>query len=119
MGKMELFAWKFVGKSSKSKLSLCQINFNKFNVGRFTSFKETGCHDGSMAIREAQLPTSGGVWCGTAWGFNSYYSETQSINVSLRLWRLPGGLTAASGASAGNFEFSISYKFLRRGEERL
>ncbi|XP_055704639.1 uncharacterized protein LOC129802670 isoform X2 [Phlebotomus papatasi] len=98
---------------------IIQINFNKFNVGRFTSFKETGCHDGSMAIREAQLPTSGGVWCGTAWGFNSYYSETQSINVSLRLWRLPGGLTAASGASAGNFEFAISYKFLRRGDALL
>lgn len=89
-----------------------QINFDKFNIGRFISYTD-GCHDGHMTISEEGIPPSGGQWCGSAWGYTVYYSETRSINVSLRLDKI---LQQGVGS---NFEFKLSYKFLRKPDAKL
>lgn len=65
-----------------------QLTFDTFTVGRFVSYTLDGCPDGYMSIRESQLPDTGGQWCGSAWGFTVYYSETRSINLTLTLSKL-------------------------------
>ena len=41
-----------------------------------------------MSISEEGRPATGGQWCGSAWGYTVYYSETRSINLTLYLSRL-------------------------------
>lgn len=65
-----------------------QLTFDTFTVGRFLSFTSEGCPDGFMTIREEGRPATGGQWCGSAWGYTVYYSETPSINLTLYLLRL-------------------------------
>lgn len=91
-----------------------QINVDKFNVGRFISHTNEGCPDGYMAIAERDFPSMGGQWCGTAWGYNVYYSESSSINVSLKIYKLfqQQGLT-------DNFSFKLTYKFLKKTVAKL
>lgn len=92
---------------------LVQLTFDTFTVGRFLSFTSEGCPDGYMTIRERGRPATGGQWCGSAWGYTVYYSETPSINLTLYLLRL------AEQGSGYNFDFKLSYKFLRRSEAHL
>ncbi|OAD54790.1 CUB domain-containing protein 2 [Eufriesea mexicana] len=92
---------------------LVQLTFDTFTVGRFSSFTSQGCPDGHMTIREKGRPATGGQWCGSAWGYTVYYSETHSINLTLYLLRLP------EQGSGFNFDFKLSYKFLRRSEAHL
>lgn len=66
-----------------------------------------------MTISEEGIPPSDGQWCGSAWGYTVYYSETRSINISLRLDKI---LQQGVGS---NFEFKLSYKFLRKPEAKL
>lgn len=61
-----------------------------------------------------------GKWCGNAWGYNVYYSESSSINITLKLFKLTQqqqhlGLSANSN----NFSFRLTYKFLKRGDAKL
>lgn len=65
-----------------------------------------------MSIHEEGLSHTDGQWCGAAHGFNSYYSETGSILVTLRVHKLVQGL-------GNNFEFKLSYKFLRKSDALL
>jgi hypothetical protein len=67
-----------------------QLTFDTFTVGRFLSFTSEGCPDGYMTIDEENRPATGGQWCGSAWGYTVYYSETRSINLTLYLSRLSG-----------------------------
>lgn len=67
---------------------MLQLTFDTFTVGRFLSFTSEGCPDGFMTIREEGRPATGGQWCGSAWGYTVYYSETPSINLTLYLLRL-------------------------------
>lgn len=91
-----------------------QINVDKFNVGRFLSHTNDGCPDGYMTISERDFTPMDGRWCGTAWGYNVYYSESSSINVSLKIYKLyqQQGLT-------DNFSFKLTYKFLKRTDAKL
>lgn len=92
-----------------------QINIDKFNVGRFLSHTTDGCPDGYMTITERDFPSMGGQWCGTAWGYNVYYSESSSINVSLWIYKLfqqQQGLT-------DNYSFKLTYKFLTKTNAKL
>lgn len=66
-----------------------QLSFESFSVGTFESFTSGGCPDGFISIRESNRPSSGGKWCGSAWGYTVYYSETSSLNLTLSLDRLP------------------------------
>ncbi|XP_053981602.1 uncharacterized protein LOC128877940 [Hylaeus volcanicus] len=93
---------------------LVQLTFDTFTVGRFLSFTSEGCPDGFMTIREESRPPTGGQWCGSAWGYTVYYSETASINLTLYLLRL-----SEEGSGYKNFDFKLSYKFLRRSEAHL
>lgn len=65
-----------------------QVTFDTFTVGKFVSYIVEGCPDGYMTIREGNLPNIGGQWCGSAWGYTVYYSESSSINLTLFLSRL-------------------------------
>lgn len=66
-----------------------QLTFESFAVGTFESFTTEGCPDGFISIREGNRPDSKGKWCGSAWGYTVYYSETSNVNVTLLLERLP------------------------------
>ncbi|CAG5108501.1 Similar to Cdcp2: CUB domain-containing protein 2 (Mus musculus) [Cotesia congregata] len=92
---------------------LVQLTFDTFTVGRFLSFTNQGCPDGFMMIREEGRPATGGQWCGSAWGYTVYYSETASINLTLYLARL------SEQGIGYNFDFKLSYKFLKRSEAHL
>ncbi|XP_034949429.1 uncharacterized protein [Chelonus insularis] len=92
---------------------LIQLTFDTFTVGRFLSFTNQGCPDGFMTIREAGRPATGGQWCGSAWGYTVYYSETPSINLTLYLARL------SEQGIGYNFDFKLSYKFLKKSEAHL
>ncbi|ENN76482.1 hypothetical protein YQE_06935, partial [Dendroctonus ponderosae] len=65
------------------------ISFEAFSIGAFESFTVSGCPDGYISIKEANRPSSGGKWCGSAWGYTVYYSETSSINLTLALNKIP------------------------------
>ncbi|KAI4455892.1 cubilin [Holotrichia oblita] len=93
--------------------STSYLSFESFSVGTFESFTSEGCPDGYISIKEANRPPPGGKWCGSAWGYTVYYSETPSINVTLHLDRLSQQGTGYS------FEFKISYKFLRLSDARI
>ncbi|XP_050531689.1 uncharacterized protein LOC126900213 [Daktulosphaira vitifoliae] len=92
---------------------IIQLTFDTFTVGRFVSYTSDGCPDGYMSIRESQLPDTGGQWCGSAWGFTVYYSETKSINLTLILSKL------SEQGIGYNFDFKLSYKFLKKSEAHL
>lgn len=62
----------------------------------------------------ASPSSSGGQWCGTAWGYNVYYSEGSSINVSLLVRRLH-----QQQGLPDNFAFRLTYKVLRRADAKL
>ncbi|KAK4874297.1 hypothetical protein RN001_013657, partial [Aquatica leii] len=68
---------------------LVQLTFESFAVGTFESFTSDGCPDGYVSVRELGRPNSAGKWCGSAWGYTVYYSETASVNLTLHLERLP------------------------------
>lgn len=97
---------------------------DKFIVGRFTSHTRDGCPDGYMTIAETTMAATvaattataaaGGQWCGTAWGYNVYYSEGGSINVSLHVLRLH-----QQQGLPDNFAFRLTYKVLRRADAKL
>jgi hypothetical protein len=46
-----------------------------------------------MTIKELDRPSTGGQWCGSAWGYTVYYSETTSLNLTLQLYRLSEQVT--------------------------
>lgn len=87
---------------------LFQITFDSFTIGRFVSFTREGCPDGSLQITEGDRPQVGGSWCGSSWGPVIYYSETNSITMSLRLLRL------SKDENGFNFDFRMEFKLLRR-----
>jgi hypothetical protein len=68
--------------------SLFQLTFDTFTVGKFVSFTSDGCPDGHMTIVERSPSPPTGQWCGSAWGYTVYFSESDSINMTLRLDRL-------------------------------
>ncbi|XP_026734671.1 uncharacterized protein LOC113498735 [Trichoplusia ni] len=92
---------------------IIQLTFDTFTVGKFVSFTSDGCPDGHMTIVERSPSPPTGQWCGSAWGYTVYFSESDSINMTLRLDRL-------SQQGVGyNFDFKLAYKFLKRSEARL
>lgn len=92
---------------------LSQINFIKFNIGRFMFQSDHACVDGWMIIEEQGLPNTSGKWCGQASGYSMYYSETYSINLMLNIIKL------YQQTIGNNFEFYIKYKFLTENEASL
>ncbi|CAH0564504.1 unnamed protein product, partial [Brassicogethes aeneus] len=91
-----------------------QLTFESFAVGTFESFTLEGCPDGFISIKESNRPATGGKWCGSAWGFTVYYSETPSINLTLMLNRFSQQTT-----SGYTFEFKLSYKFLKLSDAKI
>lgn len=61
----------------------------------------------------------GGKWCGSAWGYNVYYSESSSINVTLKLFKFVQQQQLGSSANNNNFSFRLTYKFLKRTDAKL
>ncbi|KAK7075770.1 hypothetical protein SK128_026214, partial [Halocaridina rubra] len=93
---------------------IVQITFLEFHVGHFNQAADEdagvgGCDGDHMTIEEPKLPTRGGRWCGEGSGLNVYYSETNTVVVTLQ---------AASTTQGEYFDnplkFKIRYKFLQR-----
>ncbi|KAL3274629.1 hypothetical protein HHI36_016010 [Cryptolaemus montrouzieri] len=93
---------------------LIQITFESFAVGTFESFTTDGCPDGYISIAEGHRANSGGRWCGSAWGYSVYYSETSNVNMTLMLNKF-----SQQDSSGYTFEFKLSYKFLRLSDARI
>lgn len=68
----------------------------------------------AAALAASPSTSTGGQWCGTAWGYNVYYSEGSSINVSLLVRRLH-----QQQGLPDNFAFRLTYKVLRRADAKL
>ncbi|ROT67061.1 hypothetical protein C7M84_014876 [Penaeus vannamei] len=68
-----------------------------------------GCEGDHVSIEEPELAERGGRWCGEGSGLNVYYSETDTVSVTLQ---------AASTTQGEYFDnplkFKIRYKFLPR-----
>lgn len=86
------------------------MTFDSFTLGKFVSFTAEGCPDGSLQISEADRPDVGGLWCGTSWGPSIYYSETPSVSIMIRLFRLSKDQTGF------NFDFRMAYKMIKRSD---
>ncbi|CAG9863463.1 unnamed protein product, partial [Phyllotreta striolata] len=93
---------------------LVQLSFEAFSVGTFESFTSGGCPDGAVSIQESNRPSTGGEWCGSAWGYSVYYSETSSVNLTLILSKLN-----QEQNSGNKFEFKLTYKFLKLSDARI
>ena len=52
-------------------------------LGDFFSYNR-GCPQGWMQITERDRPYSDGYWCGDSRGFNIYYSETETVTLTLK-----------------------------------
>ncbi|CAL7941517.1 unnamed protein product [Xylocopa violacea] len=89
---------------------IVQLTFDSFTLGKFVSFTTEGCPDGSLQISEAQRPDVGGLWCGMSWGPAIYYSETQTVSITLKLLRLSKDQTEF------NFDFRMAYKMIRKSD---
>lgn len=66
-----------------------------------------------MIITEQGLPKLNGKWCGMSWGYTIYYSETRSVNLSLRLDNV------IQQGDGNNFEFKVIYKLLKKTDAKL
>lgn len=82
---------------------LVQLAFDEFRVGRYEPGALDGCPDGYMQLSELGRPFTGGSWCGEAQGASLYYSETATVTVSVKLFRVRLGEP---------FSFRLGYKFL-------
>ena len=83
---------------------------NGFTLGKFVSFTQNGCQDAYLEFSEASRMPIGGMFCGQSWGPAVFYSETRSLILTVKLFKL---LREQSGY---NFDFRIEYKFLSKDE---
>lgn len=83
---------------------------NGFTVGKFVSFTHKGCQDAYLEFSEQSRTPIGGAFCGQSWGPSVFYSETRSLVITIKLFKL---LRDQSGY---NFDFRIDYKFLSKEE---
>lgn len=61
----------------------------------------------------------GGKWCGIARGVSYYYSESSSINITLKLFKFAQQPQHSLTLNNNNFSFRIIYKFLKRTDAKL
>lgn len=83
---------------------------NGFTLGKFVSFTQNGCQDAFLEFSEASRMPIGGMFCGQSWGPAVFYSETRSLVLTVKLFKL---LREQKGY---NFDFRIDYKFLSKEE---
>jgi hypothetical protein len=83
---------------------------NGFTLGKFVSYTQNGCKDGYLEFSEASRMPIGGMFCGQSWGPSVFYSETRSLILTVKLFKL---LREQSGY---NFDFRIDFKFLSKNE---
>lgn len=79
-------------------------------MGKFVSFTHKGCQDAYLEFSEQSRTPIGGAFCGQSWGPSVFYSETRSLVITIKLFKL---LRDQSGY---NFDFRIAYKFLSKNE---
>lgn len=60
-----------------------------------------------------------GKWCGNAWGYNVYYSESSSINITLKIFKFAQQPQLSLTPNNNNFSFRLIYKFLKRTDAKL
>ncbi len=74
------------------------------------SFTHNGCQDAYLEFSEQSRTPIGGAFCGQSWTPTVFYSETRSLVITIKLFKL---LRDQSGY---NFDFRIDYKFLSKDE---
>ena len=80
-----------------------------------------GSDGGTMAKgngRDGARSNGNGKWCGNAWGYNVYYSESSSVNISLKLLKFAQQSQLSLTPKDDNFSFRITYKFLKRTDAK-
>uniref|UniRef100_A0A336M3C8 CSON011022 protein n=1 Tax=Culicoides sonorensis TaxID=179676 RepID=A0A336M3C8_CULSO len=85
---------------------LIQITIDSFTIGKFTSYTQDGCPDGYLQISEQSRISVGGMWCGNGWGPSIIYSETRTLVLAVKLFKL------SRDSEGYNFDFRIKYKVL-------
>lgn len=86
--------------------SIFQVALQSFTLGKFLSYTQNGCQDGYLQIAEASRQPIGGMWCGSSWGPAVFYSETRSLIMTVKLFKL------SRDQSGYNFDFRIKFKVL-------
>lgn len=77
-------------------------------------------NDGSFDSNHNRNSNGNGKWCGNAWGYNVYYSESSSINITLKLFKLVQQQQQfIPTTNNNNFSFRLTYKFLKRTDAKL
>lgn len=77
-----------------------------------------GGADGMANNDGKDVANGNGKWCGNAWGYNVYYSESSSVNISLKLFKFAQQSQLSLTPKDDNFSFRITYKFLRRSDAK-
>lgn len=85
-----------------------QVTLESFTLGKFISYTQNGCQDGYLQISEASRQPIGGMWCGQSWGPATFYSETRSLVMTVKLLKL------SRDQSGYNFDFRMQYKVLSK-----
>lgn len=67
---------------------------------------------------EGTRSNGNGKWCGNAWGYNVYYSESSSVNITLKLLKFAQQSQLSLTSKDENFSFRITYKFLKRTDAK-
>lgn len=74
--------------------------------------------DGNGRGPDGAHPNGNGKWCGNAWGYNVYYSESSSVNITLKLFKFAQQSQLGLTSKDDNFSFRITYKFLKRSDAK-
>lgn len=98
----------FFSLSQHAQLQITLLN--GFTVGKFVSFTHNGCQDAYLEFSEQSRTHTNGAFCGQSWGPSVFYSETRSLVITTKLFKLLRDQTGY------NFDFRIAYKFLLKDE---
>lgn len=74
--------------------------------------------DGNGNGHDGARSNGNGKWCGNAWGYNVYYSESSSVNITLKLFKFAQQSQLSVTSKDDNFSFRITYKFLKRSDAK-
>lgn len=75
--------------------------------------------DGNGNGGDGTRSNGNGKWCGNAWGYNVYYSESSSVNITLNLFKFTQQSQLSLTPKDDNFSFRLTYKFLTRTDAKL
>lgn len=91
---------------------LVQLVFRDVSLGTFRSHHVFGCPGGSITVDEARRPHVEGYWCGSSNMHNVYYSETNTVSVTIHVPEKQYNMIIEDK----EFRTRVLYKFLLSAE---